>query len=145
MTREAGAGVVRRLERPANAMRKSLRRMLDEIPESAGADDWDGEGARAVAPRTVEIAKSVLAELPGYILAPEFDPDVWATPRGEVDFDWAAPCDAMFTISVGPTGRIVFVCTLGDEERVSGSGPWNGDLPAYIGDGFRRLRDCLGK
>ena len=145
MTREAEAGVVRRLERPANAMRKSLRRMLDEIPESAGADDWDGEGARAVAPRTVEIAKSVLAELPAYVLAPEFDPDVWATPRGEVDFDWAAPCDAMFTISVGPTDRIVFVCTLGDGERVSGSSPWNGDLPAYIGDGFRRLRNCRDK
>ncbi len=145
MTREAEAGAVHRLERPAHAMRKSLRRMLDEIPESAGADDWDGEGARAVAPRTVEIAKSVLAELPAYVLAPELDPDVSATPQGEVDFDWAAPCDAMLTISVGPTGRIVFVCTLGDEERVSGSGPWNGELPAYIDDCFRRLRNCRDK
>ena len=145
MTREAEAGVVRRLERPANAMRKSLRRMLDEIPESAGADDWDGEGARAVAPRTVEIAKSVLAELPAYVLAPELDPDVSATPQGEVDFDWVTPDNAMLTVGVGPDGDIAFAGAFADGEQVRGRAPWNGAIPAYIEGGFRRLRDCLGK
>lgn len=126
-----------------DAVRAALRAELGRIPVSCGEPNWDGEDAQAVALRTVEIAKSVLAKLPAYALAPEFDPDVSATPRGEVDFDWVTPGNAMFTISIGPADRIVFACTFSDEERVSGSGPWNGELPAYIDGCFRRLHDCL--
>ena len=128
-----------------DAVRAALRAELGRIPASCGEPNWDGEDAQAVAPRTVEIAKSVLAKLPAYVLAPELDPDVSATPQGEVDFDWVAPCNAMLTVGIGPEGDIVFAGTFSDDERVSGSGPWNGELPAYIDGCFRRLRDCLSE
>ena len=87
----------------------------------------------------------MLAELPAYVLAPELDPDVSATPQGEVDFDWVTPGNAMLTVGVGSDGDIAFAGAFADGEQVRGRAPWNGAIPAYIEGCFRRLRDCLDK
>lgn len=126
-------------------IRAALRAELGRILEDAGEPNWDGEDARAVAPRTVGIAKAVLAKLPAYVLAPELDPDVSATPRGEVDFDWATPCNAMLTVGVGPEGDISFAGTFADDENVRGRAPWNGAIPAYLEGCFGRLRHCVSE
>lgn len=126
-------------------IRADLHAELDKILEHAGEPNRDGEDARAVAPRTVEIAKAVLAKLPECVLASELDPDVSATPQGEVDFDWVTPCNAMLTVGIGPDGDIAFAGTFTDDEQVRGRAPWNGAIPAYVEGCFRRLRDCLSE
>ena len=125
--------------------RAALRSELDKIPVSSGEPNPNGDDAWAVTPRTVEIAKSVLAALPEYVLASELDPDVSATPQGEVDFDWVTPCNAMLTVGIGPDGEIAFAGTFTDDEQVRGRMPWNGAIPAYVEGCFRRLRDCLSE
>ena len=124
----------------AGAEREALKREVRGILARAGEDNWDGEGALAVSPRTVEIAELAIDGFPRYVARPDVD----ATPRGEVDFDWAVSRNAMLTVSVGPSGEIAFAGLFGDA-RVSGSEIWSGELPRFVACCFERLRDTAGK
>ena len=124
----------------AGAERRALKREVRGILARAGEDNWDGEGALAVSPRTVEIAELAIDGFPSYVARP----DVEATPRGEVDFDWAVSRDAMLTVSIGPSGEVAFAGLFGGA-RVSGSEIWSGGIPRLVGCCFERLRDTAGK
>jgi hypothetical protein len=85
----------------------------------------------------VGISKGVLANaldfaclLPTDLKAPEVSVD----PDGEVSFDWGSE-RGIVSVSVGPTGRIVYAAEL-DEEPTSGTAQLDGELP-------RPLRACL--
>ena len=67
--------------------------------KDAGTEDWDGEGALALAPETADLAQKLIDEFPPHVSRP----DVNATPHGEVDFDWVIDRDVMLTVSVGPS------------------------------------------
>ena len=82
--------------------RASLKREVHGLLENTGTEDWDGEGALALAPETVDIAQKLIDEFPPHVGRP----DVAATPHGEVDFDWVIDRDAMLTVSVGPSKEI---------------------------------------
>ena len=84
--------------------RASLKREVHGLLEDAGTEDWDGEGALALAPETVAIAQKLIDEFPPLV----GKPDVAATPHGEVDFDWVIARNVMLTISVGPSKEIAF-------------------------------------
>lgn len=128
---------------PSDAARTALRRKIDEILEISGQENWDGEGALAVAPRTAAIARTLTAWIPGGILAPNADLDVSATPHGEVDFDWETPGGATLVVSVGPENDIAFYFQLPDGTRAKGREAWTGTLPHFTGCCFERLRDSL--
>ena len=87
-----------------NEERVSLKREVHGLLEDAGIEDWDGEGALALAPETVAIAQKLIDEFSPHVSRP----DVNATPHGEVDFDWVIDRDVMLTVSVGPSKEIAF-------------------------------------
>ena len=126
---------------PSDAARTALRRKIDEILEISGQENWDGEGALAVAPRTAAIARTLTAWIPGGVLAPNADLDVSATPHGEVDFDWETPDGATLVVSVGPENDIAFYFQSPDGTRAKGREAWTGTLPHFTGCCFERLRD----
>lgn len=115
--------------------REQLRQKIDELLETAGVENWDSEGALAVKQETVEIAKQLIGYFPDDIEKP----DVEATPRGEVDFDWILSREAMLTVSVGPSGDITFVGSFRSVD-FHGTEPWTGQLPCFVHCGFEQLR-----
>lgn len=116
--------------------RASLKREVHDLLKDAGTQDWDGEGALALAPETVGIAQKLIDEFPPHVSRP----DVNATPHGEVDFDWVIDRDLMFTISVGPSKEIEFA-GLFHGARLNGCEPWKGMLPQFVNYCFKRLRE----
>ena len=113
------------------AIKEEVRSLLDH----AGEDDWDGEGAQAISPETVDVAEGLANSLPAGIDKPMIS----ATPHGEVDFDWSLSRDVMLTVSVGPSGDVVFA-GLFDETELNGKEPWKGDLPQFIICCLERLK-----
>ena len=117
--------------------RASLKREVQGLLEDAGTEDWDGEGALALAPETVDIAQKLINEFPAQVGRP----DVNATPHGEVDFDWVIDRDVMLTVSVGPSKEIAFA-GLFHGARLNGCEPWEDTLPQVVNYCFERLREA---
>ena len=117
--------------------RASLKREVHGLLEDAGTEDWDGGGALALAPETVDIAQKLIDEFPPHVGRP----DVAATPHGEVDFDWVIDRDVMLTVSVGPSKEIAFA-GLFHGTRLNGCEPWEGTLPQFVNYCFERLREA---
>lgn len=117
--------------------RTSLKREVHSLLEDAGTEDWDGEGALALALETVDIAQKLIDEFPPHIGRP----DIAATPHGEVDFDWVIDRDVMLTVSVGPSKKIAFA-GLFHGARLNGCEPWEGLLPQFVNSCFERLREA---
>ena len=120
-----------------NEERVSLKREVHGLLEDAGTEDWDGEGALALALETVDIAQKLIDEFPPHVSRP----DVNATPHGEVDFDWIINRDVMLTVSVGPSKEIAFA-GLFHGARLNGCEPWEGTLPQSVNCCFERLREA---
>ncbi len=114
--------------------RASLKREVGNLLKDAGTEDWNGEGALALAPKTVAIAQKLIDAFPPHIGRP----DVNATPHGEVDFDWVIDRDVMLTISVDPSKEIAFA-GLFHSARLNGCEPWKGKLPQFVNCCFERL------
>jgi len=120
-----------------NEERTSLKREVHSLLEDAGNEDWDGEGALALAPETADLAQKLIDEFPPHVSRP----NVNATPHGEVDFDWVIDRDVMLTVSVGPSKEIAFV-GLFHGARLNGCEPWEGMLPQFVNYCFERLREA---
>ncbi len=120
-----------------NTERGDLKHEVDDLLESAGEENWDGEGALALTPNTVAIAQKLIDEFPGYV----DNPDVAATPHGEIDFDWVIGQDTMLTVSVGPSNQIAFAGIF-HTTRLHGSEDWGGTLPHFVNCCFERIREC---
>ena len=117
--------------------REDLKQEVNELLESAGEENWDGEGALAITLSTVAIAQRLIDEFPGYV----GNPDVAATPHGEIDFDWVIGQDTMLTVSVGPSNQIAFAGIF-HTTRLHGSEDWGGTLPHFVNCCFERIREC---
>ena len=127
-------------ETPQDMERENLKTRVYGLLEVAGAENWDGEGARALDRDTVTVAQELIDRFPIFALRP----DVEATPQGEVDFDWVVNRDVMLTVSVGPSKEVAFA-SLFDGARLNGSELWNGTLPRSVGYCFERLRDFMDR
>ena len=117
--------------------RTSLKREVHGLLKDAGTEDWDGEGALALAPETVDIAQKLIDEFPPLV----GKSDVNATPHGEVDFDWVIARNVMLTISVSPSKEIA-VAGLFQGARLNGCELWEGTLPQFVNYCFERLREA---
>ena len=112
---------------------------LDSVSEYSVHENWDDEGALAVSSETLEKARELAALFPIKIEELE-KPVVSATPHGEIDFDWAVARDVMLTVSVEPSGSIVFAGMFGDVQA-SGRYEWTGELPHFIECCFGQLAE----
>ena len=104
--------------------RHEIKESLRELLESAGEENWDGEGALPILPENVEIAESVVDLFP----SSGFLPEVSATPHGEIDFDWIISKDIMLTLSVCPTGKIAYSGIF----NIEGNEEWSSQLPSGV-------------
>ena len=125
------------IDRYPDPDRESLKQEVYALLKQAGAENWDGEGALALARETADIAQKLIDQFPGYVARP----DVAATPHGEVDFDWVIAQDMMLTISIGPSREIAF-SGLFQGARWNGCEPWTGRLPQFVHCCFERLRSA---
>ena len=116
--------------------RHDLKNEVRSLLESAGVENWDGEGTLALSSKTVEVAAKLVDTFPDYI----GKPDVSATPHGEVDFDWVVSNEEMLTVSVGPSADKIVFAGLFFETHLNGSEPWTERLPQFIRCCFERLR-----
>ena len=119
--------------------RENLKQAIQDLLDEAGDEDWDGEGALPLRQETVDAAIRFVDLVPGDIP----DPDVTATPQGEVDFDWTINRQLMLTVSIGADHEITFA-GLFDGARLNGQEPWTGTMPGFVTCCFERLRGCLG-
>ena len=117
--------------------RALLKHEVHGLLKDAGTEDWDGEGALALAPETADLAQKLIDKFPPYIGRP----DIAATSHGEVDFDWVMDRDVMLTVSVDPAKKIAFA-GLFHSARLNGCEPWEGMLPQVVNYCFERLREA---
>ena len=114
--------------------RIDLKERIRKLLRTAGLDNWDGEGALAVSEAAVNVALVLADKLPDDI----DDPDVSATPHGEVDFDWMEGRCAMLTISIDSDGTLAWAA-LFDEYRSRGTARWTGELACPVECCLRHL------
>lgn len=91
---------------------KDIYALLD----TAGKQNWDGEGADPVTEDTVTVAARIVKELPSNVGIPEISAD----PEGSVEFDWYLDNGTMFTISIGKTGDIAISGLCNGEAKLTG-------------------------
>lgn len=122
-------------------VQESLKTEIDNLFESTRFDNWDEQGSDALHEDTIATAKRLVEELPDYA----GEPDVSATPHGEVDFDWIVDRSLMLTVSVGPKGKEIAFAGLFHGARLDGREQWTGTLPQFVCCCFERLRDCMNQ
>ena len=95
----------RDLEKIHNSIVTAYRHSrIQELEEDCKEDGWDGEGAAAVDGETIAAAQTMATLFPTSGTQPEID----ATPFGEISFGWDFPGCALLTITVCPSGAIAF-------------------------------------
>ena len=95
-----------------NQCKKDIRDLLN----TAGKQNWDGEGADPVTPSSADAALKVVPMLPNNVKLPEISAD----PHGNVQFDWYLDNGTMFTISVGHKGDIAISGLTSEKVRLTG-------------------------
>ena len=110
---------------------------VNELLETAGQENWDGEDALPADPGTVQLAERFADLLPISIDPPH----VYASPVGEINFEWFVSKDVMLTVSVCPSEEIAFAGIFNDLE-IHGEKSWaEGDpLPSPVLNCFDMLR-----
>lgn len=111
-----------------------------EVAEEASKPGWDGDDEDPVDPKTAEVAAELVALFP----ATDTTPDVSASPRGEIDFDWSISGDVTLIVSVcrPPRHDIVFVAIVEGAE-VRGREPWEGTLPKLVNCCFEKMKGLI--
>lgn len=85
------------------------------IKNECGHDDWDGEGARPVSDRTIDLAARIADCLFGLLPRDTPVPDLIAEPDGEICMNWGRPDERLFSLSIGEHGKINYAGQFGEE------------------------------
>jgi hypothetical protein len=87
---------------------------LGSIEDSCSSADWDGVGSIPVSDQTIRLTADIGKML--YTMMPRGTPvpDVIPEPDGEICISWSVTADRMFSLSVGPHGKINFAGQFGN-------------------------------
>ena len=90
-----------------------------------------------VAPEAVEYACQLISQFPSdcFLLPP---PDISATAKGEVYFEWLLETDGRLLLTVAPDGTVAYVCTFGTA-RSKNLGTWEDKIADLTPPCFARL------
>ena len=117
-----------------------LLRKIDEVERHASEPDWDGDGAVPLAAGTAATAKDLVRCFPPFDVSPE----VSASPRGEIDFDWDIERNVSLIICVcGPPRHDIVFLAENEGSEIRGREPWKGELPRWVGCCFEHLKGYL--
>lgn len=112
---------------------------LEEVVSEAAGPNWDGYGARAIDPRAVQEAERFLSALPTTTPVPEVSVD----PDGEVSISWNLDSDWVFSVSIGPAGRLSYAGLFGTS-KAYGTEWFFDEIPEAILDNITRLFKARG-
>lgn len=121
--------------------KKQDERLVEEIEalaEKTIEEGWDGEGTSAVEKETIVMAEHLVRFFPLF----EIDPEISATPHGEIDFDWIIDKKLMLTVSACPSKEVAFAGLIGaihlyGQEKIEGT-----KLPDSVSICFDLLRSA---
>lgn len=106
---------------------------LDTLFLECQADDWDGEGAKAIPLTALIEARNLLLSLPSTIPAPSFVPER----SGRIAFEWYHRPDWVYLISIGGDKELQFAGLFGSGEEAYGRANFNGSLPTRVAQNLR--------
>ena len=114
--------------------------------------NWDNENADPLDEETIGIAQAVAAFLPVEYTIGDMEPDIYPTPRGEIDFSWATPKnEENLIIGVCPEkegeGHLIAFSGVFGETHIRGRFPWT-TIPESLTKAFMIFGPCftmLGK
>ena len=109
---------------------------IEMLAQTAGKDNWDGEGAIKVSLETIEVARKLVAVFPSGVLGDDLDID--ATPFGSIDFGWLLERDVMMNILVLPSREIGFSYSV-HGDRNDGKELWRGTMPHSISEAIDKV------
>ena len=133
--------VVSYLTTQATTFAEDTMQTIEMLAQTAGKDNWDGEGAIKVSPETIEIARKFVATFPHNV--PSEDLDIDATPFGSIDFGWLLEGGVMMNILVLPSREIGF-SYLVHGDRNDGKEPWRGTMPRSISEAIDKVFNWEG-
>ena len=110
---------------------------IEKLAQTAGFDDWDGEGSDKITKETISLALTLIHTFP-YSDYPDIlgdDLDISATPFGSVDFGWALERFVRMNVMALSSGETAFAYSVYGR-RDSGKEPWTGNLPHRILEAF---------
>lgn len=113
---------------------------LAEAAQAASVPNWDGYGARSIDQRTYLQAERFLGALPTTIPVPEVSVD----PDGEVAISWNMESNWVFSVSIGPTGRVSYAGLFGTS-KAYGTEWFLNEIPEAVLDNLIRLFTVRGK
>ena len=129
--------VVSYLTTQATTFEEDTIQKIEMLAQTAGKENWDGEGAIKVSPETIEIARKFVATFPPNVLSEDLDID--ATPFGSIDFGWVLERDVMMNIIVLPSGEIGFAYSV-HGTRGGGKEQWEGTtIPLSVSEAFDKV------
>ena len=107
---------------------------LQAARQEASTDNWDGYGARRIDERSYFAAIQFLTALPTTTPKPciSIDPD------GEVEVGWNISPRRVFTVSVGPNGRLAYAGLYG-RNKTYGTEWLGAELPRPIIENLARV------
>ncbi len=107
---------------------------LEEVRRESASLNWDGYGGRPLDLRAYAEAVRFLAALPPTTPVPA----VGADPDGEVEIGWNFGPRCVFSVSVGPTGRLTYAGLFGMSKSYGTE--WLGaEIPRAILDNLARV------
>lgn len=113
----------------------SLKDRIHDLQETASVEGWDGDGALALNPETIDHAVKFVHSLPRDIPMP----DVGASPHGEINFEWVLSREAMLSVSMCPDGTIAFAAKFPDE-RMRNTVLWSETMPDSLSVALNKLK-----
>jgi hypothetical protein len=104
------------------------------LKQECAEPGWDGYDAQPVSEETLERVVAFLRALPESIPVPDLVPE----PDGEVSVDWQRGPRRVFSVSIGPHGRLSYAGLLG-ANRWHGVELFFGAVPTEIIRGIARV------
>ena len=77
---------------------------LRTIAEDCSLENWDNGDAIALDLSALQKAESIIRALPDGFVLPELAPE----PDGSISMDWIRTLNRLYSLSVGPTNRLVY-------------------------------------
>ena len=116
-------------------MRPDAILQIHALASECAKQDWDGNGARAVARTAVLLSEAFVLAIPDGVPLPEFAPE----PDGSISLDWIQSRSRLFSVSVGAGGRLAFAW-LDGANRGHGTALFDGKrVPPEILEGVKRI------
>lgn len=118
---------------------------IENAAREAESDNWDGGGAKALAPAAKLYAQSLVDVLPAYLPEPDTVPE----PDGDLALIWDLGRNAVFSLSISGSGMIHYAGVIGEGEgnRRHGVAEFQGETPPAVAkalEDLARLRVSVG-